>query len=267
MSKIDYFKELNYRLRGLPEKERQNILSVYEELFQKAIENGKHEDEVAQSLGYPRVPNWDAQKDASAVSPPEAAKSAKQESIPQAPIAPQTPPTPKAHQAYQTPQAPKAPPLEKIYTKPEPAAPKQAPETGSFTPPPYTPPPYENPYYAQQPPYPYPAKQETGLKAIIVSIALGFFNLLFVVGPWFGILAALIALFASGFALIVAPIAGMLGSFMEHVGSDLQFIGFTMLACFGLGIILTTLSTWLLQLFFKITRAYIQFNAKLIKGA
>ena len=65
MSKIDYFKELNYRLRGLPEKERQNILSVYEELFQKAVENGKHEDEVAQSLGYPRVPNWDAQKDVS----------------------------------------------------------------------------------------------------------------------------------------------------------------------------------------------------------
>ncbi len=63
MSKIDYFKELNYRLRGLPEKERQNILSVYEELFQKAIENGKQEDDVAQSLGYPRVPNWDAQKE------------------------------------------------------------------------------------------------------------------------------------------------------------------------------------------------------------
>ena len=63
MSKFDYFKELNYRLRGLPEKERHNILKVYEELFQKAVENGKHEDEVAQSLGYPRVPNWDAQKE------------------------------------------------------------------------------------------------------------------------------------------------------------------------------------------------------------
>lgn len=265
MSKIDYFKELNYRLRGLPEKERQNILSVYEELFQKAVENGKHEDEVAQSLGYPRVPNWDAQKDVSNASNPEPAKSAKQEPAPQsaqAPIAPQTPTTPKA------PPAPKAPPLEKTYTRPEPAAaPKQAPEAGGYTPPPYTPPPHGNPYYTQQPPYPYPVRQETGLKAIIVSIALGFFNLLFVVGPWFGILAALIALFASGFALIVAPIAGMLGSFMEHVGSDLQFIGFTMLACFGLGVILTTLSTWLLKIFFKLSWTYIQFNAKLIKGA
>src|SRR5690242_17042571 len=71
MSKADYFKELNYRLRGLPEKERQNILKVYEELFQKAVENGKHEDEVALSLGYPRVPNWDAQnqKDSNPAGP------------------------------------------------------------------------------------------------------------------------------------------------------------------------------------------------------
>ncbi|MBP1965832.1 HAAS signaling domain-containing protein [Paenibacillus aceris] len=242
MSKSDYFKELHYRLRGLPEKERQNILSVYEELFQKAIENGKHEDEVAQSLGYPRVPNWDAQKDASNVISPEPTKSRPQESAPQAPSP------------------------DKTYSKPEPAAPpKQATEIGGF--PPYTPPPQGNPYYAPQPPYPYPAKQESGIKAIIISIALGFFNLLFVVGPWFGIFAALIALFVSGFALIIAPVAGMVGSFLNSVGSDLQFIGFAMLACFGLGVILTTLGIWLLKVFFKLSWSYIQFNAKLIRGA
>ncbi|NOV00443.1 HAAS signaling domain-containing protein [Paenibacillus planticolens] len=265
MSKIDYFKELHYRLRGLPEKERQNILSVYEELFQKAIENGKHEDEVAQSLGYPRVPNWDAQKDVPAATNPEPAKSAAKEPAPLTPQAP-APQAPQAPQTKQTPPAFQAPPLEKTYTKPEPTAPpKHAPETGGF--PPYTPPPQGNPYYAPQPPYPYPVKQESGIKAIIVSIALGFFNLLFVVGPWFGILATLIALFVSGFALIIAPVAGMAGSFMGTVGSDLQFIGFAMLACFGLGVILTTLSTWLIKVFFKLSWSYIRFNAKLIKGA
>ena len=37
---------------------------------------------------------------------------------------------------------------------------------------------------------------------------------MFVVGPWFGIFATLIALFVSGFALIIAPIVGILGSYM-----------------------------------------------------
>jgi hypothetical protein len=54
---------------------------------------------------------------------------------------------------------------------------------------------------------------------------------------------------------------------MGTVGSDMRFIGFAMLACFGLGIILTTLSTWLFKVFFKLSWMYIQFNAKLIKGA
>ncbi|KQX63811.1 MULTISPECIES: HAAS signaling domain-containing protein [unclassified Paenibacillus] len=234
MSKIDYFKELNYRLRGLPEKERQNILSVYEELFQKAIENGKQEDDVAQSLGYPRVPNWDAQKETPSTEQ-EPSKSTSGERA------------------------------EKSYPRPEPtAAPKQAPETKGF--PPYTPPQGTNPYVNPNP-YPYPVKQESSIKAIIVSIMLGFFNLLFVVGPWFGVLAALIALFAAGFALIISPIVGILGSYMGTVGSDMRFIGFAMLACFGLGIILTTLSSWLFKQFFKLSWLYIRFNAKLIKGA
>ncbi|MDQ0902922.1 HAAS domain-containing protein [Paenibacillus sp. V4I7] len=234
MSKIDYFKELNYRLRGLPEKERQNILSVYEELFQKAIENGKQEDDVAQSLGYPRVPNWDAQKET---------------------------PTTGHVPSKSTPSDA----VEKSYSRPEPtAAPKQAPETKGF--PPYTPPQSTNPYMNPNP-YPYPVKHESSIKAIIVSISLGFFNLIFVVGPWFGILATLIALFVSGFALIISPIVGILGSYMGTVGSDMRFIGFAMLACFGLGIILTTLSSWLFKVFFKLSWMYIQFNAKLIKGA
>ncbi|MDD9271829.1 HAAS domain-containing protein [Paenibacillus sp. GCM10023248] len=252
MSKVDYFKELNYRLRGLPEKERQNILSVYEELFQKAVENGKHEDEVAQSLGYPRVPNWDGPKEPKEPHEPQSARGPKE-----MPFVSPEPPIRNAEE--------KLPPLDRAYARPEPGpAPKQAPDAPGF--PPYTPP-QPNPYYSQQPPYPYPVKQETGIKAIIVSIALGFFNLLFVVGPWFGILATLIALFASGFALIVAPIAGMLSSFMGTVGNDLRFIGFAMLSCFGLGVILTTISTWLIKAFFKLSWSYIQFNAKLIKGA
>ncbi|NQX70088.1 DUF1700 domain-containing protein [Paenibacillus alba] len=243
MSKIDYFRELHYRLRGLPEKERQNILSVYEELFQKALENGKHEDDVAQSLGYPRVPQWDGQKEAPSkqqepagstfTEPVEKKAYTKQEPIP----TPTPIPTP---------------------------APTKAPEANGF--PPYTPPYQTNPY-ANNAPYPYPVKPETGIKAIIVSIGLGFFNLIFIVGPWFAVLSTLIALFISGFALIIAPIIEVLTTFTGAFDNDMRFIGFAMLALFGLGIILTTFSSWLFKVFFKLTWTYIQFNAKLIKGA
>lgn len=215
MSKADYFKELNYRLRGLPEKERQNILKVYEELFQKAVENGKHEDEVSLSLGYPRVPNWDAQKEA----PPVQEEAYKRS-------------TSTFESEVTQPSQPNYPPV------------------------------YNTPY---PPSYPT-AKPDTGIKAIIISIMLGFFNLMFVVGPWLGVCAAMIAFFVAGFALLVAPIIGVLTSLAGTTGSDFQFISFSLLACFGLGIIITTLSSWLLKQFFKLSWKYIQFNAKLIKG-
>jgi uncharacterized membrane protein len=260
MSKVDYFKELNYRLRGLPEKERQNILKVYEELFQKAVENGKHEDEVSQSLGYPRVPNWDAQKETPPVKEEVTKRSIDEFDV-------------EAIQAEELPYS-----NEELgetafpYVKqPDPAVgpktPVQAPE--SWVPPAYTQPPQPNypPVYNTPYPPPYPtAKPESGIKAIIISIMLGFFNLVFVVGPWAGVCCALIAFFAAGFALLIAPVIGVLTSLAGTTGSDFQFISFTLLACFGLGIIITTLSTWLLKQFFKLSWKYIQFNAKLIKG-
>lgn len=260
MSKADYFKELNYRLRGLPEKERHNILKVYEELFQKAVENGKHEDEISQSLGYPRVPNWDAQKEAPPVQEEAFNRTT---STFEADVT----------QAEETPylseeQEEKAIPY---VNQPEPAIgpkiPVQAPE--AWEPPAYTQPPQPNypPVYNTPYPPPYPtAKTDTGLKAIIISIMLGFFNLVFVVGPWVGICSALIAFFVAGFALLVAPVIGVLTSLAGTTGSDFQFISFSLLACFGLGIIITTLSSWLLKQFFKLSWKYIQFNAKLIKG-
>ncbi|GIP41007.1 hypothetical protein J31TS4_42870 [Paenibacillus sp. J31TS4] len=52
MSKEEFFQDLDIKLKRLPEEERKQIRKVYEDLFQKALENGKSEHEVAQSLGY-----------------------------------------------------------------------------------------------------------------------------------------------------------------------------------------------------------------------
>ncbi|MFC5448753.1 DUF1700 domain-containing protein [Paenibacillus aestuarii] len=251
MSKYDYFKELNYRLRGLPEKERQNILTVYEELFQKAMENGKNEEDVAASLGYPRVPNWEAAKEAAAEPAPSPSDSVRKAKAEEPELPPRRPePSPVTPPSYEQPE-------------------RHAPQAHAQT--------QANPHayghafayqQYQQPPYPpYPTRPESGIKAIIVSIALGFFNLLFVIAPWFGVLGALVALFTSGIALLIAPLIGVIGSFLGNAGSDMRLIFFAMLACFGVGIILTTISSWLFKWYFKLTWKYIRFNAKLIKGA
>jgi uncharacterized membrane protein len=201
MSKVDYFKELAYRLRGLPERERQNILQVYDELFQKAVENGKNEDEIAESLGYPRVPHWE----------PATTQ------IPEAPIP-------------------------------------------SF--------PYSQPNPGPAPaPYSYPVKNESGVKAILISIALGFFNLTFILGPFVGICGVFIALYASSFAFLVSPLVMLFGNVWTADAVDFQFNIYVALTFFGLGILLSALTVWTSKLFVKLTKAYIQFNVKLIRGA
>lgn len=197
VNKADYFRELAYRLRGLPERERQNILQVYEELFQKAIENGKNEEEIAESLGYPRIPNWEASTNVH-VQPP-------------------------VHSYQQVNHV--------------------------------------------QAPYAYPAKSESGIKKLVIAIALAFFNLTFILGPFFGICGAFIGLYASSFALLVSPLLLLAGNNWGFESGDLLFNIFAMLAAFGLGILLSMATIALTKLFFRLTRAYVRFNVKLIKGA
>ncbi|SEC35137.1 DUF1700 domain-containing protein [Paenibacillus sp. GP183] len=200
MSKVDYFRELTYRLRGLPERERQNILSVYEELFQKAAQNGKHEEEIAQSLGYPRIPQWDGSREQQ--------------------------------------------PMANLYAN-------------------------TNPYQGYQQPFPehYTVKQETGFKAIIASIALGFFNLVFVLGPFISICGFIFALYVASAACLISPVALIIGESLAGSWTDTQFVFFTALAVFGLGILLTVFTLWFSRLFFKLAGLYIRFNMKIIKGA
>jgi uncharacterized membrane protein len=204
MSKTDYFKELTYRLRGLPERERQNILSVYEELFQKAIENGKREEDIADSLGYPRIPQWEGPRET-----------------------PGTPPAPNFRS-------------------------EPAPEHR----------PYAMPYAS-----PYPSKSESGFKAIIASIALGFFNLVFILGPFIGICGIILSLYATSVALLITPILSIIGNGLSNSPSDWLLLGFSMMAMFGLGILLSAFTVWFSKLFFKLTGKYVRFNIKIIRGS
>jgi uncharacterized membrane protein len=197
VSKAEYFKELEYRLRGLPERERQNILHVYEELFQKAVENGKSESEIVESLGFPRVPNWDAAKSAP------------------------------------------FPPYE--------GSPRQPP-------------------YAPYPPYP-PPSSECGVKPWIAAMALGFFNLVIVLGPFLGICGALIGLWVASVCLLLTPVWLLIGSGFPGLDTGGSFILFGSLAGFGAGILLLFAMSWMTRMFFLLVRLYIRFNLGIIRGA
>lgn len=56
MSKADFFRQLQARLRGLPPEEQENILDVYEDLFRQAEAGGKSEEDIIRSLGFIPVP-------------------------------------------------------------------------------------------------------------------------------------------------------------------------------------------------------------------
>lgn len=54
-NKEQFFAELDERLKHIPEQERGHITRVYEELFQRALENGKNESQVVEMLSFQRT--------------------------------------------------------------------------------------------------------------------------------------------------------------------------------------------------------------------
>ena len=55
MNKEQFMSQLRRSLSGIPEQEKKEILYDYEEHFRSGLENGQGEEEIARSLGNPRV--------------------------------------------------------------------------------------------------------------------------------------------------------------------------------------------------------------------
>ena len=55
MNKEQFLGQLRRSLSGIPEEEKKEILYDYEEHFSSGLENGQEEEEIARSLGNPRV--------------------------------------------------------------------------------------------------------------------------------------------------------------------------------------------------------------------
>jgi len=189
MNKKQFLDQLTVSLRGIPNEERLDIISDFEEHFKFGMEKGRSEDELSESLGNPKILAKQLKTNVLVV---QAEKSASATNI---------------------------------------------------------------------------------TRAVFATLCLGFFNLIFVLGPFLGIVGVLFGLFAtavaaaaSGITLLVATIFGPL--FPELVGVVVNpavgIFGSIGLACFGILFFIGNI--FLSKVLYRVFIKYIKFNTRVIKG-
>ncbi|USG64154.1 DUF1700 domain-containing protein [Brevibacillus ruminantium] len=103
-------------------------------------------------------------------------------------------------------------------------------------------------------------------RAVLATVSLGFFNLVFVLGPFIGMIGALFAFFVAAITLFFAPLVFFLQYGIPNVSHDRMMMLFASMASCGLGgmlaIGLARLSRWLYRQFLR----YLQFNVRMIRG-
>ena len=111
-------------------------------------------------------------------------------------------------------------------------------------------------------------------RAVFASLSLGFFNVLFVLGPFAALVGVLVGLWAAagsiGLAGLGAVAAGLVGPFLPRfAGTPFAGVAFTILVGVGLaaaGLLAVLGMAWLTRRFFVLTARYVRFNARIITG-
>jgi uncharacterized membrane protein len=103
-------------------------------------------------------------------------------------------------------------------------------------------------------------------RAILATISLSFFNLVFIIGPVAGLFGAYVALCAVSFSLMVLPLA-VLGSYFFGYSYETFAVNFFVsITVFSLGVLLSIGMIYVGKFFYNVILKYIKFNARLIKG-
>lgn len=189
MNKSEFLGKLNKKLKDIPECDKKDILFDYDEHFAIGLEQGRNEEEIAESLGSPDV-------------------LAKQLNV-----------------SYMINQAENTSSIGNIF------------------------------------------------KAVFATLGLGFFNLVFILGPFLGIVGVFIGLFAGSIAIVISGITLFLGIFAQPFLPDyinipfnplisiLLSIGFT-----ALGILATMGCCYLAKAFYQVTIKYLKMNLNIINN-
>lgn len=102
-------------------------------------------------------------------------------------------------------------------------------------------------------------------RAVFATLGVGFFNLVFVLGPFFALLGVLICCWAVAAALFACGMVAVLEGFYGDIFNWQQSVSIAS-ALFGLGILAGTASLWATRGFFRLTLKYLKFNTRLVKG-
>jgi uncharacterized membrane protein len=110
------------------------------------------------------------------------------------------------------------------------------------------------------------------LRALFVSISLGFFNLIFILGPFLGLAGVMIGLWAVAVSLPLSGAAAVVGTLVALVapalygfsGLNPAFLVFAGIGVAALGL-LAVIGMWKLsRLFVLMIAAYVKFNARIV---
>ncbi|SFI74626.1 Uncharacterized membrane protein [Paenibacillus sp. UNC496MF] len=101
-------------------------------------------------------------------------------------------------------------------------------------------------------------------RAVFAAVSLGFFNLIFVLGPFVGLLGVLAGIWAAAIGVGLSSLAvmyeGLFGG--AFTGMEASFVA---LALIGLGMLLGAGAHWLTRAFAKLTLQYLKFNSRVIR--
>ncbi len=110
------------------------------------------------------------------------------------------------------------------------------------------------------------------MRVVFATIGMSFFNLVFVVGIFFGLLAVVISLFATGFAITVSGLALMVFAFFPTV-EFFYMPAFNHIAMFfggisiaSLGLLFTIGAYYVGKGFYVLTIKYVKLNIRVIRG-
>lgn len=189
MNKSEFLGKLNKKLKDIPECDKKDILFDYDEHFAIGLEQGRNEEEIAESLGSPDV-------------------LAKQLKV--------------NHMI------------------------NQAENTSSIG---------------------------NIFKAVFATLGLGFFNLVFILGPFLGIVGVFIGLFAASGATVISGVAIFAAIFAQPFLPNYINIPFNPIVSIflsigvtALGILLTIGSCYLAKAFYKLTIKYLKMNLNIISN-
>lgn len=103
-------------------------------------------------------------------------------------------------------------------------------------------------------------------RAVIATVSLGFFNLIFVLGPFIALFCVIIAFYAVAIALLLAPFSLFLPFFFPVEPMEWVQMGFLSTVCVGLGLLLLVGMIYVTRWCYQFVLKYLQLNLRIIKG-